>query len=329
MFWKWTKRIGLGLVGTVAVLALSGALYQGISDRIDAKKYPPIGKLVDVGGYNIHLYTTGSGGPSVILDAGMGCNALGWSLVQPKVAEFTQVTAVDRAGNGWSDESPLERTSENIIMEFRTALKKASIPAPYVLVGHSFGGINAQLWASLYPDEVLGVILVDSSHEDQFEKMPMPQMNHTLMMLASRLGVARLVTHLPMYKKGVAVFQEQIQNQLLSQVRTTKFMRTVLGEASQFETSCKQLKAAGGSLGDKPLIVISAAKYASAEEIGLSQERLDAFFADFKELQKDLAAKSTKGKQVIAEESDHMVTLNQPQIIIDSIKEMVESSRKQ
>jgi pimeloyl-ACP methyl ester carboxylesterase len=328
MFWKWTKRIGLGLVGTVAVLALSGAFYQGVSDKIDAKKYPPIGKLVDVGGYNIHLYTTGSGGPSVVLDAGMGCNALGWSLVQPKVSEFTQVTALDRAGNGWSDESPLERTSENIIMEFRTALKKANIPAPYVLVGHSFGGLNAQLWASLYPDEILGVILVDSSHADQFEKMPMPQMNPTAMMLASRLGVARLVTHLPLYKKGIAVFPEQIQNQLLSQVRTTKFMRTVLGEASQCETSCKQLKAAGGSLGDKPLIVISAGKGTSAEGSGYSQEQIDVFLAHFKELQRDLVTKSTQGKLVIAEESDHMVTLNQPQIIVDSIKEMVESSRK-
>jgi pimeloyl-ACP methyl ester carboxylesterase len=328
IFWKWTKRIGLGLVGTVALLALSGALYQGISDKLDAKKYPPIGKLVDVGGYNIHLYTTGSGGPSVILDAGMGCSALGWSLVQPKVAEFTQVTALDRAGNGWSDESPLERTSENIIMEFRTALKKANIPAPYVLVGHSFGGMNAQLWASLYPDEVLGVILVDSGHEDQYKKIPMPQINHTVMMLASRLGVARLVTHLPVHKKGIAVFPEDIQEQLLPQIRTTKFMRTVLGEASQIETSCKQLKAVGKSLGDKPLMVISAAKGTSAEGSGYSQEQVDSFLGYFKELQKDLATKSTQGKQVIAEESDHMVTLNQPQIIIDSIKEMVDSSRK-
>lgn len=327
MFWKWTKRIGLGLVGTVAILALSGALYQGISDKIDAKKYPPIGKLVDVGGYNIHLYTTGSGGPSVILDAGMGCNVLGWSLVQPKVAEFTQVTAIDRAGNGWSDESPLERTSENIITEFRTALQKANIPAPYVLVGHSFGGINAQLWANLYPDEVLGVILVDSSHENQPETMPTPQMNHTMMMLASRFGVARLVTHLPRYKEGVAVFPEQIQHQLLSQLRTTKFMRTVLGEGAQFEKSCKQLKTVGRSLWNKPLIVISAAKVTPAEGSGYSQEQLDAFFVHFKELQKDLATKSTQGKQVIAEESDHMVTLNQPQIIVDSIKEIVESSR--
>lgn len=327
MFWKWTKRVGIGLAGTLAMLAIGGALYQAISTKIDAKKYPPIGKLVDIGGYNMHLHTTGTGGPTVVLDAGMGCNALGWSLVQPEIAKFARVTSFDRPGNGWSDESPLERTSQNIVTELHTALHKAKIPGPYILVGHSFGGLNARLFASFYPDEVLGVVLVDSSHEDQMEKIPMPQMNHTMMMLASRLGIVRLFTHLPLYKKGVAVFPEQIQNQLLTQLRTTKFMRTVLQESSQVKTSCDQLKAVGGHLGDKPLIVISAAKTTPAEGSGLTQEQIDAIHIPFKELQKDLVTKSTRGKQIFAEESDHMVTLNQPQIIIDSVKEMVDSLR--
>lgn len=326
MFWTWTKRIGLGLIGTVAVLTLGGALYQGISDKIDAKKYPPIGKLVDVGGYNIHLYTTGTGGPTVVLDAGLGCNALGWSLVQPEIAKFTRVTSFDRPGNGWSDESPLERTSQNIVTELHTALHKASIPGPYILVGHSFGGLNARLFASLYPDEVLGVVLVDSSHEDQMEKIPMPQMNHTMMMLASRLGFVRLFTHLPVYKKGVAVFPEQVQNQLLPQLRTTKFMRTVLQESSHIKTSCDQLKAAGGHLGDKPLTVISAVKEIAAEGSGLTQEQIDAIHIPFKELQKDLVTKSTRGKQVFAEKSDHMIPFHQPEVIVQAVQELIHAN---
>lgn len=327
MFWAWTKWVGLGLAATLATLAIIGALYQVISTKIDTKKYPPIGKLVDVGGYNMHLYTTGTGGPTVVLDAGMGCNTLGWSLVQPEIAKFARVTSFDRPGNGWSDESPLKRTSQNIVTELHIALHKANILGPYILVGHSFGGLNARLFASLYPDEVLGVVLVDSSHEDLMEKIPMPQMNHTIMMLASRLGIVRLFTHLPLYKKGVAVFPKQVQNQLLTQLRTTKFMRTVLQESSQVKTSCDQLKAVGGHLGDKPLIVISAAKATSAEGSGLTQEQIDAIHIPFKELQKDLVTKSTQGKQIFAEESDHMVTLNQPQIIVDSVKEMIDSLR--
>jgi len=328
MFWKWTKRTVLGLVGTVAILALSGAIYQGVSDKLDAKKYPPIGQLVDIGGgCKMHLYVTGSGGPTVVLDAGLGCNALGWSLVQPELAKFTRVVSFDRPGNGWSDESPLDRTSQNIVTELQTALRKANIPGPYIVVGHSFGGLNAQLFANLDP-EVLGVVLVDSSHRDQLEKMGFPQINHTMTMLASRLGIARLLMHLPIYTKEVAMFPEQIQKQLLSQFRTTKFMRTVLQEGSHLKTSCDQLKAAEGHLGDKPLTVITAVKKIPAKGSGFSEEQIEAFHTIFQELQKDLVTKSTKGKQVFAEESDHMVPLYQPQIIVDSIKEMVDSLRK-
>ncbi len=328
MFWNWTKWVGLGLAGTLATLAISGALYQVVSTKIDAKKYPPIGKLVDVGGYNMHLYTTGTGGPTVVLDAGLGCNALGWSLVQPEIAKFTRVTSFDRPGNGWSDESPLERTSQNIVTELHTALCKANIPGPYILVGHSFGGLDMRLFASLHPDKVLGVVLVDSAHEDQYEKIPRPQLHPTMMMLATHLGIIRLFTHTAMYKKGVvAAFPEQVQKQLLAQLRTTKFMRTVLQESSHFKTSCDQLKAAGGHLGDKLLIVISAVKAISVEGSGLTQEQIDAIHIPFKELQKDLVTKSTRGKQIFAEESDHMVTLNQPQIIVDSVKEMIDLLR--
>lgn len=326
--WKWTKRIGLGLVGAVGVLALGGALYQILGTQIDAVRYPPIGKLVDVGGHNMHLYTTGKGGPSVILDAGMGCDTLGWSLVQPKIAEFTQVTSFDRPGYGWSDESLLERTSQNIVTELHAALQKAEILPPYVMVGHSFGGLNARLFASLYPEEVLGVVLVDSAHEDQMEKIPMPQINHNLMMLASHLGLIRLVTHYPSaYRKELLeVLPEEVQNQLIAKVSTTKFIRSVLQEASNLGTSCKQVKEAGGHLGDKPLIVISANKTTSAEGSGYTQEEMDAILIPFKELQKDLANKSTHSKQIFSD-SDHMVTLHDPKIIVDSVRELVEPAK--
>ncbi|HSX11275.1 MAG TPA: alpha/beta hydrolase, partial [Chlamydiales bacterium] len=277
MFWKWTKRVGIGLGAGLATLAVGGALYQEISTRLDAKKYPPLGELVDVGGYKMHLYTTGTGGPTVVLDAGLGNSALGWSLVQPEIAKFARVVSFDRPGNGWSDESPLERTSQNIVAELHTALHKANIPGPYVLVGHSFGGLNARLFSSLYPDEVLGVVLVDSAHEDQAEKIPMPPMNHTMMKIASHLGVVRLFTHLPAWKKTFAVFPQPVRDPLLAKLRTTKFMRSVLQERSHFKTSCDQLKAAGGHLGDKPLTVISAVKAMPAEGSGFTQEQIDTF----------------------------------------------------
>jgi hypothetical protein len=329
MFWKWTKKIGLGLIGTIGILALSGAFYQEISERLDAKKYFSIGQLVDIGeGRKMHLYVTGSGRPTVVLDAGMGCNALSWSLVQPEVAKFTRVVSFDRPGNGWSDESHLDRTSQNIITELHTALQKANIPGPYILVGHSFGGLNAQLFANLYP-EVLGVVLVDSSHADQLEKMGLPQMNHTLSKLAFRLGIVRLLMHLPIYTKEFAMFPKPIQKQLLALTSTTKFIKTVLQETSHLQTSCDQLKSMKGHLGDKPLTVISAVKKMDAKGSGYTEEQIDSYFGIFQTLQKDLVTKSTQGKQVFAKESDHMIPLHQPQIIVDSIKEMVDSLHKE
>ena len=127
------------------------------------------GRLVDVGGYKLHIHDTGSGGPTVILDACLGGNHLYWGLVQPEVEKFTRVCSYDRAGLGLSDESSLERTSENIAKELHTLLHAGGVSGPYILVGHSSGGINMRMYANMYPEDVHGVILIDASHENQLE----------------------------------------------------------------------------------------------------------------------------------------------------------------
>jgi pimeloyl-ACP methyl ester carboxylesterase len=151
MFWKWFKRIGLGFLCLIGLLLMIGAAYQWISTKLDAKRYPAPGQLVDIGGYKLHLYNAGSGGPAVILDAGLGGFSSSWGLVQPKIAQFTQVVSYDRAGTGWSEPSPFPRTSQQIVRELHTLLQNAHIPKPYILVGHSFGGINVRLYAATYP----------------------------------------------------------------------------------------------------------------------------------------------------------------------------------
>ena len=330
MFWKWTKRIGLGLVGLVTALAIGGAAYQIIGMKLDRMKFPPPGQLVDVGRYKIHLQTMGEGSPTVILDAGCGCDSLHWSLVQPEVAKFAKVVAIDRAGNGWSDESPLERTSENIVHEMHTALHKAGIKGPYILVGHSFGGLNARLFASKYPNEVAGVVLVDSSHEDQEEKIKIPKVNKPLIMLATRLGVVRLAKYSERFQKPIAMFPEETRMQIFANSSRTSFVRTVLAEGKNFKESCTQLRQAGGILGDKPLTVLSAGKaILDTSMISLTQEEIDAFVISFRELQKDLVSKSTKGKQIIIEESDHMINYHAPGKIVDAIREQVEVLKNQ
>src|SRR3989338_11705778 len=107
------------VAASIVALAGIGALYQYVGTKLDEQKYPPIGRMVDVGGYKLHMIESGqnSNGPIIVMDAGSGCNSLDWQLVQPEIAKFARVITYDRAGNGWSEASPLPRTSENVVKE--------------------------------------------------------------------------------------------------------------------------------------------------------------------------------------------------------------------
>ena len=200
MILRWILRIFIGLLVLIVCLLLFGAIYQLIATKLDEWRYPAPGKMADIGGYRLHINCTGNGGPTVVLDAGIGCSSLGWSLVQPEIAKFTRVCSYDRAGMGWSDTSSSSRTSKHIVQELHTLLKNAGIPGPYILVGHSFGGMNARLYANMYPNEVAGIVLVDSAHEDQSEKLPKQfttvEFNQPLLLFLNSIGFIRLMVHL-------------------------------------------------------------------------------------------------------------------------------------
>jgi len=143
------------------VLALLWILPIGtLAQKADTAQTPPepLGKLVDVGGYRVHLYCTGTGSPTVVI-VGAGCS-FNWGLVQPEVARFAQVCSYDHSGIGWSESGPKDSCSLRV-SEVHTALKKVGIRGPYVLVGHSLGGLVARVYAGEYPDEVAGMVFVD------------------------------------------------------------------------------------------------------------------------------------------------------------------------
>jgi len=170
------RRWGLRLLITaliLIVLVLGGTFIAGASARTTmSAQNPAPGQLVDVGGYKLHLNCQGSGSPTVILDAGLNDFSLSWSRVQPDVAAFTRVCVYDRAGLGWSEAGPLPRTSQTMVEELHTLLQNAGITGSYVLAGHSFGGINMRLYAHHYPQDVVGLLLVDAAHEDMIKREP-------------------------------------------------------------------------------------------------------------------------------------------------------------
>src|SRR5581483_7934196 len=151
----------------LAMAALAGMVYQARNVRRENALVHPPGQLVDVGGYRLHLYCTGSGSPTVVLDFGLDGSYLDWFYVQPQIAEFARVCSYDRAGYGWSDSSSRPRLPSVMSEELHTLLANAGEKPPYILVGHSFGAFDVRMYAHKFPDEVAGLVLVDGSHPDE------------------------------------------------------------------------------------------------------------------------------------------------------------------
>jgi pimeloyl-ACP methyl ester carboxylesterase len=158
-------RIFLLFAALISTVAVSGKQIAGGSLPADIVYAQP-GQLVDVGGFRLNLYCMGSGSPTVVFDSGWGDWAPAWSKVQPQIAKWTRACSYDRGGTGFSEPGPMPRTSVHIAEELRTALHRAGIGGPYILVGSAFGGDNVRTFADLYMDEVAGLVLVDPDPDD-------------------------------------------------------------------------------------------------------------------------------------------------------------------
>ncbi len=163
---SWPRRLLRGFVGLLLVLGLLAALGAGAQALVqhrNASEHPAPGQLVDVGGHRLHLHAEGprGTGPTVVLEAGMGTPSTAWAWVQGMVADDVRVVSYDRAGIGWSDDrgGPVDPAAE--VRDLRTALDAAGEEGPFVLVGHSLGGLFARTFAATYPRETAGVVLVD------------------------------------------------------------------------------------------------------------------------------------------------------------------------
>ena len=123
---------------------------------------------MDVGGFRLHLHCAGEGSPTIVLDAALGASSLSWSLVQPELARLSRVCSYDRGGFGWSDPGPMPRTAYRIAEELHTLLERARVPPPYVLVGHSFGGLVALIFTRRFRSVTSGLVLVDPAHAEDW-----------------------------------------------------------------------------------------------------------------------------------------------------------------
>jgi len=297
-----------------------------------AKQYPAPGQLVDVGGYKLHIHCMGEGSPTVILAAGLADFSLTWAYVQPEVAKNTRVCSYDRAGLGWSDLSPHPRTASRLAEELHTLLISADIPGPYVLVGHSLGGMVMRVYAHNYPSEVVGMVLVDSLHEDQPVRLPL-QLSRKILQLQTKqfrmLGVLSstgITALAPQFVPNPGV-PENTYADYQAVMAKEDFYQATLAEIKFLAESCtevRNLQMTG--FGDLPLIVISRGD-PDASPL-LSDTENQQLWEVWQEMQSKLAPLSSAGKQMIAEKSGHHIQIDQPDLVVDAIQEMVDALRR-
>jgi pimeloyl-ACP methyl ester carboxylesterase len=297
---------------------------------------PPLGELVDVGGYRLHLACQGDGGPTVVMEAAIGETGLLWSLVQPAVAQTTRACVYDRAGYGWSDPSPRPRTAAVMVDELRGLLATAEVPGPYVLVGHSFGGLLVRLYAARYPQEVAGLVLVDSAHEDQYRRAPreiqelVPQFEEQArqqyeslkaLIVSGSLDVAMLPVPPQLPAAAADTFRALV-------AAGPNHVEALIAEQQAVGAIHAELAAANiTSVGDLPLMVLSHGQPMAMP--GLTPEVNQANEQTWQELQAELAKLSSRGRLVVAEDSGHYVQLERPELVIDAIGQVVASCQNE
>jgi pimeloyl-ACP methyl ester carboxylesterase len=311
-------------------LLLLGLISQAVANAVDAAHFPAPGKLVDIGGYQLHINCTGTGSPTVVLDAGLGGTSLDWSKVQPAVARFTHVCSYDRAGYGWSQTGPGPRSSQQVVTELHALLTQAKINGPYVLVGHSFGGLNMRLYAYRYPADVAGMALLDATSEHQFAPFgthpaffPPQGVNSAVQQLrvfsvAAYFGLTRLALQTGLAPlEDFAAYPAAVKPIVLAHASQTRYYSTEHDEYAALQKSAAQVRAArqaSPSYGKLPLIVLSR-DYSQDQS---AQGKQDA--ATWDALQQDMASLSSNSQHSVAQHSGHYVQLDRPDLAIAAIQ---------
>ena len=300
--------LGRGLA-VVLGLALVGYIYEPFAEAADAKAYPLPGQLVDVGGYRLHIHCTGSGSPTVVIVAGAGDWSTTWGVVQPEVAKTTRVCTYDRAGLGWSDKSLLPGDAAQYAQELHTLLQNASVPGPYVMVGHSLGGFIVRIFAHDYASEVLGVVLVDSMNPKQVTQS---QSNFLARVYSLQAAFARVGGGRLLMKLGILPGMPPNEEAYWPQYIRPGSLQASASEDQGLPASAAEA-AAVKSFGDLPLIVLTA--------------RLNDH-PGWPEWQTELLQLSSNSQHLFAENSGHTIQIDEPEAAVAAILKMVELVRQ-
>ena len=327
---KWMRRLTIAATAILLLALLTGFVYEQGARRSATQAFPPPGRLVEVDGKLSHLDCRGEGSPTVILEAGINeGGSQTWERVRPAIAPLSRVCAYDQAGIMWSERRDRPRDADHIAEDLHTLLTTAGESPPYVMVGHSLGGLMIRVFADHYSDEVVGFVFVDSSHPEQNQRFPsdvldvMTFPSPLLLRAIAALGILRLTApatpsalppavseaihrHLPQSMNGIADIIASVDS-VFAQAQTT------------------------GPFGDRPTIILTAGRF--LEELpyqidAATTERLRAVWSEtWPQLQAELTALSTNTDWRVIEGASHYIPRDAPEAIAVAVRDVVVAQR--
>ena len=332
---RWIKRFVVAVLALFLMTALLGAGYEAVARWRVARANPAPGRLVDIGGRHMHLDCRGAGAPVVVFESGLDTfGSLSWSKVQDSVAAFTRACAYDRAGIMWSDPGDRPQDARQVARDLYATLDAARESGPLVLVGHSLGGPYILTETALQPARVAGLVFVDASHPDQVARLraasgegPTAAAARLLRWapLAARLGLVRLFFQRPPSASPEVPARAVVLNNAMQP-------RSIPGMVAEAQSMDSTMAEAGRarSLGDRPLVVLTALKPISDQQLaatGMTREAAGRMRAVWDTLHAEEAAFSTRSERIRLEDASHYIQFDRPDVVIGAIRSVVATVR--
>ena len=326
-------RISVGIIAFVVAILVVTTIYEAVATANERTRYPPPGRLVDVGGFRLHLRCEGQGSPAVVLESGSGMTSNEWTLVQPEVAKFTRVCSYDRPGFGWSESGP----AADAVEVLHALLRNGAVSGPYAIVGHSYGSGLARRFAYRFSNEVKGMVLAATSYPDQeVQRIAADTSDRDIRyfeMLAwiTRLGLSRITperfvpemgrTYFDLLRKHLPPQAAECEIAFLHQTRHVQALAIERAHATDIEENEDQAACRRG-FGDMPLVVLSD-KWVFSPDAG-ERERQEARSEDQRQIR--VAGLSSRGQKIDLD-CGHLIPLERPVAVIDAIRHVVLTAR--